>query len=927
MNGQASDLRQDLVRRIQEASENRLRCIWRRADELFADQGGKLIYSIDYDVVQMFLQLGRATSVIGKIFSEDPDELESALSLELAEHILFAGIGKRWPVVVMPDLHKEIEEEVEFTLRWFAGRSSPEKSLARLRVELAQTLKEVRDQDLGAIPEEQKRRLYQRIARIFAPLHKVNGPAARLSRLRRLLAASPIRTLGKFAEGQCPRDDWKDQHDLLRRLAEAPRDTDASMLRRLERAWVEKLKRGRADVKRSDRNDAAALAYVEYANILGQSSNIRVVHITATQALFNVAGQRDTKQSWLRPHDGTFADRCLRHPTAYLAEQNVFVSDELFTSATFGPGQDLALPDGRSRYLRMLDMILARDMEWPGLSVEVLREIESADATSQSFSLDIRTSRLREVADRLQCLASPKPRQHSRPPHAPMSDYYGTSQTDMIDQLANSLLALDQEMGRQEPNRKNLLEQMNTRWQELCKGVVRRHNGQLDLREAKTLAIADDFVDTLDRKAAYLDPNDVDQLVEQLRHTYAENVRSAWNEYYEVTIPLGIVSATATNTNARGHAELIFVGRPECYDAIKNATDAMARREPVEIFFPKAVLEIDKIKPREYYFYLLLAVLFGRLQLWRRVSDLADQAISSVGDAWKEESSGGPLGREAFFMRAIAARMMAGKKDDLLGARQYLEAATRALNHEKLTANKEIQQNIRNSVTPIRFEAEEISIRVSEILFELYMEGGDHFFGKAETCLALAVSRFENARADEALVDKEFREYALTAENKRDRDRARGFAERRLLINIFNLALHLVEQGDAPERVKGMIEYVESSYENGTVITKRKGFTDVFETLRQKCIHAPEGGEIFLNKAIYLTARALLDTPADPKEKLNLIQDITSHFHEDKVSKNCLMPYDPKRFKIMEEVALQVLQGISITPRAMRGAYYQPPNL
>ena len=129
---------------------------------------------------------------------------------------------------------------------------------------------------------------------------------------------------------------------------------------------------------------------------------------------------------------------------------------------------------------------------------------------------------------------------------------------------------------------------------------------------------------------------------------------SAWEKYYESVITPGYVltatSAKPVDRNARGHAVLIFVGKPDSRSIIDDAIKASYSGSPAA-YFPDAVSRIKKVDSSDYGFYLLLGQLFAIEQRWRRVVDLADQAIEVARLEREKKDPNAPMGREAFFLR------------------------------------------------------------------------------------------------------------------------------------------------------------------------------------------------------------------------------------------------------------------------------------
>ena len=107
-----------LEQHVEDAARLRLHLLGWESDQRFTASGGRIIYSIDTDILKLFLDpanLAAPHPDSGKeprpgytrIFRGDPPELSIALGRALGE-LIFFQLGERAPLLMLPPIKREV---------------------------------------------------------------------------------------------------------------------------------------------------------------------------------------------------------------------------------------------------------------------------------------------------------------------------------------------------------------------------------------------------------------------------------------------------------------------------------------------------------------------------------------------------------------------------------------------------------------------------------------------------------------------------------------------------------------------------------------------------------------------------------------------------------------------------------------------------
>lgn len=282
-------------------------------DQQFIEDGGKVAYAVDTDVITLFTNPAKQSIPqqhrsfgYATIFRDD-DKLSIAIGQALAEHIFTKLAPGGGPLMVMPSLEAEIGRVFAAVAR-DARRSenAARDQVVKLREELGPFM----DQ-----PEELAEQLKTHAPELADILRGARGPNAVLNRFGRLFSEERIAGLDFLAE----RNEWYDTElrALFPAIAKIP---DLYQLNRLTDDWRETLKKTKAPKKIEDRveDDAQALARLQWMNEKIDSERFRIVFITGDEAISEAAAERPGGTE-----SENFRDLYIRDPRAFMADNRV----------------------------------------------------------------------------------------------------------------------------------------------------------------------------------------------------------------------------------------------------------------------------------------------------------------------------------------------------------------------------------------------------------------------------------------------------------------------------------------------------------------------------------------------------------------------------------------------------------------------------
>ena len=312
-----------LEQHVEDAARLRLHLLGWESDQRFTESGGRIIYSIDTDILKLFLDpVNEAVShrASGKeprsgytqIFRGDPPELSIALGRALGE-LIFFRLGERAPLLMLPPIEREVGEMFHaITLDADREHRDALGELHRLRENLAGLVERIQSTSDDA---ERLDLVIGEMPRLHDLLLGHSGPSAELARLAILVESSPLTDLGRFLSA--PRGFDAEAVEHLRRPSSIRDWIDFS---HLQGRWEERLAplKSRRMSRKNIETDCRVLARVELLNRILKPLKIRVVHITGDHAIFRAAaGYRPRKG------DPSFDALYLRDPRAFLAEPSV----------------------------------------------------------------------------------------------------------------------------------------------------------------------------------------------------------------------------------------------------------------------------------------------------------------------------------------------------------------------------------------------------------------------------------------------------------------------------------------------------------------------------------------------------------------------------------------------------------------------------
>ena len=297
------------------AQQRRLMEPWLN-DQRFIEDGGKVAYAVDTDVIKLFTdpakqsipQQHRAFGY-ATIFHDDDKELSIAFGQSLAEHIFTNLVPDGGPLMVMPSQ----EAEIGRVFAAVARDASRSQNAAQHEVEKLQaTISELKpfEDRLDELAEQLKKRA-PALAQI---LRGVDGPNVELNRFGRLFSEQRIAGLDFLAKHK----EWYDAElrALFPAVANIP---DLHRLNQLTDDWLETLKKTKGPKKFKDKveDDAQALARLQWMNEKIDSEKFRIVFITGDEAISEAA---DKMSSETEPGK---LNLYIRNPRAFMADNRV----------------------------------------------------------------------------------------------------------------------------------------------------------------------------------------------------------------------------------------------------------------------------------------------------------------------------------------------------------------------------------------------------------------------------------------------------------------------------------------------------------------------------------------------------------------------------------------------------------------------------
>ena len=606
---------------VEDAARQRLYLQGWERDQEFVESGGRLIYSIDTDILNLFLDpvdvaasrpatARRPRPGYTQIFRGDPPELSIALGGAIADFIFF-GLGKRSPILMLPPLEREVGAVFQaITTQADREHRDALAELDRLRENVTGFVERIQ-----AEPDDAGR-LKLMVAEM-SNLHKLlfgySGPSAELARFAILLERSDLTDFARFLSR--PHDVHADVVEHLRSLNTIRGWIEFS---HLQGKWEERIERSKARWK-SRKNivaDCQALARLEQINRILKPSGVRVVHVTGDQAIFGAAATYQPSGE-----DQSFASLHLRHPRAFLAEPSV-----LFTESDGDPGRTEEL-------IPWLDVFLARftGATAPS-SVDLLELLEQTPEdrraiVQQVLEGDPDAGRVFEEEWKQFC--GPITLDHALSASSESSSPF--------DQYLSILRGWADGLGKDD--KRSFREAAEAL--EDCKGTFER-------------------------------------ILEGLEEVVAERVMKTWQDCFAAATSTGfslLRFGSGTESPARSPLPITFA----TLQAASNFFSKMLHGGTGE-GYREMINTVWSEDDSGYLFYLAFGALFGAQGKWRIARILADRALGVVAELGLNRQVPGKVnGREAYYLRAAARRLTASSPKDFEEAKGDLRRARDAL--------------------------------------------------------------------------------------------------------------------------------------------------------------------------------------------------------------------------------------------------------
>ena len=631
---------------------------WERDREL-AESGGRIIYSIDTDILNLFLDpvgMAASRSATGRrsrpgyaqIFRHDSRELSIALGSAIAEFIFFP-LGERAPLLMLPPLEREVGAVFQaITVQADQEHNKALAELDRLRENITGFAEKIQ-----ATSNDSER--LDLIIGEMPNLHKLlfgyGGPSAELARFAVLLERSELTDFAGFLSR--PHDVHADVVENLRSLNTIRGWIEFS---HLQGGWEERIERSKSKWK-SRKNieaDCRALARLEQLNRILNPSRVRVVHITGDRAIFEAANA-------YQPHgdDQSFASHYLRHPRAFLAEPSV-----LFTESDVYSRKAKEL-------IPWLDVFLARFTGTAALlSVELVRLLQQTP--------EDRRASMQQVLE--------------GDPDAGWVFEEEWNQFCGPIALAHVLTAYGENYSQ--------FEQYLSFLHGWAEGL-----GNEDRRSFQDAARA--FEDGA---------KEFERILDDLEEAVAERVLETWQDCFAAATSTGfslLRFGVGRQSPARSPLPITFATLQAASDffskMLHDGDHGDGRR------YRRIIEELRSEDDTGYLFFLAFGALFGAQGKWRIARILAARALEAVGPRLNQTRPGEINGREAYYLRAAARRLTARGPEDFEKAKSDLQRAREALERSRAGDPE-------HPITPLRFDAEQVAIDLGGHLFNLFSE-------------------------------------------------------------------------------------------------------------------------------------------------------------------------------------------------------------
>ena len=366
---------ESLAARVRDAATQRLHLRARESDQEFRAEGGTVIYSIDTDIVVLYLDpatapapspAGPGSRHYTHVFEDDPEDLSVALGKHITDFV-FYRLRNQAPIVMAAPLQRELARVFE----GIAAAAGTEQLAVENELQaLKDSIRKVGHAFQKApTKSEQLDLLLDLLPNLRRFLFGFGGPSMMLARLEDLLTRTRLVGLNRARERHLGLS-----KTTLQALARPGSLGDFVDFQRSRERWKASLTKTKSP-KTPHRNidaDCEVLAWLELVNDRAHG-NVRVVHVTGDRAMFEAA------RSCNATDKESFAQRFLRDPRAFLAEPEVFFGED---DGAQSPGE----------FVEWLDVFLGKFMD-----ESRLEELASGHEVDRDVVMQVLDDDVREV--------------------------------------------------------------------------------------------------------------------------------------------------------------------------------------------------------------------------------------------------------------------------------------------------------------------------------------------------------------------------------------------------------------------------------------------------------------------------------------------------------------------------------------------------
>jgi hypothetical protein len=368
--------------------------------------------------------------------------------------------------------------------------------------------------------------------------------------------------------------------------------------------------------------------------------------------------------------------------------------------------------------------------------------------------------------------------------------------------------------------------------------------------------------------------NQWNSLRDSLNEQILRLTKDAWNDCFFVTTRTGFTVRSEAPLQQSMPARVVVPVYFDSWPKTRKFIQSVARWHQPSDFDPQqyeqGLADVQEEDPTDYAYYLAHAALFSGRGEWRTAAALCDQAIAVVSTR-RESKETHANGREAHYLGGYCRRQTVRQRRELDDLRYYVRRAREIYAEERET---------RPALDAVgeRFESEEMSIELTELMFERYADD------EKDARILIAANDLLSS-----IVDLKDRLVVRIVELERlpgEPDAARRVDAAKQLLgridaNIISLNLCFNESGCAEAK-----EF-------------QKSYAELIEYTRSEDHGGKEIGKSFFIRSVLLTAAVTLGASSLRK------REIEEHFI--KAAANRVFPYDSARFSHWRTIALSMV--------------------